>query len=90
MLERNEMQVLGPATIDNGSVQLNPRMRLKAIRFLPRSDAQISVHAALPKHAAEDERAFQAACAEKEKDVRGGYNFKVRDSPRHRQSICLT
>ena len=88
MFERNEMQMLGPATIDNGSVQLNPRMRLKAIRFLPRSDAQIGVHAMLPKHAAEDERLFQAGCAEKE--VRGGYSFKVRNSPRHPQSICLT
>jgi hypothetical protein len=88
MLERNEMQMLGPATIDNGSIQLNPRMRLKAIRFLLRSDAQISVHAALPKHTAEDERVFQTACAEKQ--VRGGYSFKVRDSPRYPQNICLT
>jgi hypothetical protein len=88
MLKWHEVQMLGSATIDNGSVQLNPRMCLKAIRFLPCPNAQIGVHAALPKHAAEDERQLQAACAEKE--VRGGHSFEVRDSPRHPQNICLT
>ena len=88
MLKRNEVQVFRLNSIENHSIQLNPRMCLKAIRFLPRSDAQISVHATLPKHAAEDERVFQAACAENE--VRGGYSFEVRDSPRDSGSICLT
>jgi hypothetical protein len=88
MLKWHEMHMLGTATIENRSIQLNPRMRLKAIRFFPRPDAQIGVHATVPKHAAEGERLFQAACAEKE--VRGGFSFKVRDSPRASQSICLT
>jgi len=87
MLKWHEVQMLASATIDNRPVQLNPRMRLKTIRFLPRPDAQIGVHAALPKHAAEDERQLQAACAEKK--VRGGDSFEVRDSPRHPQNIGL-
>jgi len=88
MLKWHEVQMLGSATIDNGSVQLNPGMCLKAIRFLTCTNAQIGVHAALPKHAAEDERQLQAAYAEKE--VRSGHSFEVRDSPRHPQNICLT
>ena len=80
MLKWNEVQMLGTATIDNGSRQLNPCMCLKVIRFLPCPDVQIGVHAAPPKHAAEDERLFQAACAEEE--VRGSYSFEVRDPPR--------
>ncbi len=87
MLKWREVQMLGGATIDNRSAQLNPRMRLKTIRFLPRPDAQIGVHATPPKHAAEDERQLQAACAEKK--VGGGHSLKVRDSPRHPQNICL-
>ncbi|MGC1597891.1 MAG: hypothetical protein WA774_21245 [Candidatus Acidiferrales bacterium] len=88
MLKRNEVQMLGPATIEDRSIQLNPRMCLKSIRFLPRPDAQIGVHATVPKHAAEDERLFQAACAEKE--VRSRYSFKMRDARRHPQSIRLS
>jgi hypothetical protein len=63
-------------------------MRLKAIRFLPRPDAQIGVHATVAKHATEDERLLQAACAEKE--VAGGHSFEVRDSPRYPQTVDLT
>lgn len=88
MLKRNEVQVLRLTAIKNRSIQLNPRMRLKPIRFLPRPYAQFGIHATAPKHAAEDERLFQAACAEKE--VRGGHSFEVRNSPRDRQSVCFT
>jgi hypothetical protein len=63
-------------------------MCLKAIRFLPRPYAQIGIHATVPKHAAEDERLFQAACAEKE--VRGGHSSEVRDSPRDPRCTRLT
>ena len=80
MLERNKMQMLGPAAIDNVSFYLDPSVRLETIRFLPCSDAQICIQASAPEHTAENERLFQAG--RKEKEICGGHRFEVRDSPR--------
>ena len=65
MLERDKMQMLAPAAINNVSFHLDPRVRLETIRFLPCSDAQICIQASSPEHTAENERLFQAAGAKR-------------------------
>ncbi len=65
MLERDKMQMLGAAAIDNVSFHLDPSVRLKTICLFPCSDAQIRIQASAPEHTAENERLFQAAGAKR-------------------------
>ena len=65
MLERDKMQMLAPAAIDNVSFHLNPSVRLEMIRFLPCSNSETRIHASAPQHTAKNERLFQAAGAKR-------------------------
>jgi hypothetical protein len=56
MLERNKPQIFRCPAIETDSVKLDPRVRLKTIRFLPPADTQFSIHPAAPEHPAKNER----------------------------------
>jgi len=87
MLERNKMQMLSPAAIDNVAFHLYPGVRLETISFFPRPDSDCCIQAPAPEHPAENERLFQATGSKKK--IHGGDSFEVRDSPRDVQRICF-